>query len=107
VAARQNIVADGTIHPLTFDYVPPISSWIAIRILPSAHTNPVFVELDGKPIRASKKSAQWCLDAVDVCWNAKQGLYRDGEKAAAAVAYEVARQAYREILAESHDDTRD
>lgn len=107
VAETRNIVADGTIHPLTFEYTAPISSWVAIRILPSAHTNPVFVELDHKPIRASKKSAQWCLNAVDVCWKSKQVLYRDGEMPEAAEAYEVARQAYRKILAESHDDTRD
>jgi hypothetical protein len=62
------------------------------------------VEVDEKPIRASKKSAQWCLDAVDVCWNAKLPRLRDAERDAAAAAYEVARKAYRQILAESSTD---
>ena len=107
VVERQEIVADGTIHPLTFEYTPTMSSWIAVRILPSSHTNPIFVEVDGQPIRPSKKSAQWCLDAVDVCWKAKQASYRDFDKPAAAAAYDVARKAYREILASSFDDTKD
>ena len=85
----------------TFDYTPTQSSWVALRIFPRAHTNPVFVEVDGKPIRASKKSAQWCLDAVDVCWNSKQGQIRASEKEAAKKAYDVAREAYRKILGES------
>jgi hypothetical protein len=101
VVARQEIVADGKVNDVTFDYTPPISSWIAVRILPTSHTNPVFVEVDGKPIRASKRSAQWCLDAVDVCWKSKQQLYRPEERAAAAKAYDVAREAYRKILSES------
>ncbi len=97
----QAIVADGSIHDLKFSFTPERSSWVALRIFPSAHTNPVFVEVDGKPIRASKKSAQWCLDAVDVCWKAKSKQIRPAELAAAEAAYEHARKAYRQILAES------
>jgi hypothetical protein len=104
VVERREIVGDGAINQLTFDYKPKESCWIAIRIFPSSHTNPVFVELDGKPIRASKRSAQWCLDAIDVCWKQKEPRTRAEEKGAAAAAYEVARQAYRRILAESTDD---
>lgn len=102
--ARKEIVADGTVHDIEFDYQPRSSSWIALRILPSSHTNPILVEVDGKPIRASRKSAQWCLDAVDVCWNAKKGNIRESELPAAQAAYDVARQAYAKILTESVDD---
>lgn len=104
VVQRRDIVGDGSINPLTFDYEPAESCWIAVRILPSSHTNPVFVEVDGKPIRASRRSAQWCLDAVDVCWKQKEPQTRVEEKGAAAAAYEAARAAYRQILAESTDD---
>jgi hypothetical protein len=100
----KEIVADGKMNELVFDYTPTQSSWVAIRIFPSCHTNPVFVEVDGKPIRASKKSAQWCLDAVDVCWNQKVKQTRESEKAAAKAAYDVARQAYARVLKEAHDD---
>ena len=81
-----------------------MSSWIAIRVFPSSHTNPIFVEVDGKPIRASKRSAQWCLDAVDTCWNQKVKQTASRRKEAAAAAYDVARKAYAEVLAEAFDD---
>ena len=99
------IDADGDIQELKFQYTPQFSSWVALRIFPSCHTNPVFVEVDGKPIRASKRSARWCLEAVDVCWESKVERIREGEREQAAAAYEVARQAYKAILEESHDDT--
>jgi hypothetical protein len=79
---------------------------MAVRIYPSSHTNPVFVEVDGQPIRASQRSAQWCLDAVDVCWNAKVGQIREHEQQAAKAAFDAAAAAYRKILAESYDDRR-
>ncbi len=101
---RREIEADGKVNDLTFDYVLPRSSWVAVRIFPSSHTNPVFVECDGKPIRASKRSAQWCLDAVDVCWNQKVKQTRAEEKEAAVAAYDVARKAYAAALAEAFDD---
>jgi hypothetical protein len=100
----QELLADGSVQELSFRYTPERSSWIALRVFPSCHTNPVFVEVDGKPIRASRKSAQWCLDAVDVCWKQKVKQTRPSEQAAAAAAYAVARQEYAKILAESQAD---
>jgi hypothetical protein len=76
------------------------SSWVALRILPSSHTNPVFVLVDGKPIRASKRSAQWCLDGIDRCWEQKRRQIRATEVPAAKKAYDEARVAYRKVLAE-------
>ena len=71
VVDTKQVEADGTLHDIEFDFTPARSSWIAIRIFPAAHTNPIFVEVDGAPIRASKRSAQWCLDAVDRCWKSQ------------------------------------
>jgi hypothetical protein len=81
-----------------FNYRPKASCWVALRVFPSAHTNPIFVEIDGEPIRANRRSAQWCLDAVDVCWKKKSPAIRESELAAAEAAYEAAREAYRAIL---------
>ncbi len=100
----KEIDADGKVQDLTFDYTPKHSSWVALRIFPSCHTNPVFVEVDGKPIRASKRSADWCLRAVDVCWKQKVKQTRASEKEAAAAAYDVARKVYRKILDEAVED---
>ena len=76
---KKLVEADGRIEDVEFEYQPERSSWIAIRVFPAAHTNPIFVELDGAPIRASKRSAQWCLDAVDRCWESKSPLIRKSE----------------------------
>jgi hypothetical protein len=103
-AATANITADGSLQSQSFDIDLKQSSWVAVRILPSVHTNPVFVEVGGKPIRASRKSAKWCRDAVDVCWKAKSGRIRESEKAEAIAAYDKARGAYEKILSESVAD---
>jgi hypothetical protein len=99
--ARREIEANGSIQDVEFDYTPERSSWVAVRVFPAAHTNPIFVEVDGKPIRASRRSAQWCLEAVDVCWQSKSPRIRAEEREAAMAAYETARRAYRKVLEES------
>lgn len=105
--AKHEIVADGENQHLSFDLDLDKSSWVAVRIFPSVHTNPVFVTVGGKPIRASRRSAQWCLDAVDVCWDRKKGrigIRRPEERTEAAAAYQHAREMYQKILAESVAD---
>jgi hypothetical protein len=98
--ARQAIVADGQMREVAFDVPIERSSWVALRILPASHTNPVFVLVGGKPIRASRRSADWCLKGVDQCWSQKKRFIAAGEMADAEAAYEHARQAYRRILGE-------
>ncbi len=102
--ARTEVSADGSIQGVSFDVPIKKSSWVALRVYPSSHTNPVFVSVGGKPIRASKKSAEWCLKSVDQCWSKKEPAIRASEKEEARKAYEVARDAYRKILAESEGD---
>jgi hypothetical protein len=102
--AKQEIAADGSMNSLSFDIEIPYSSWVAVRILPSVHTNPVFVEVAGKPIRASRRSAQWCRKAVDVCWESKKGQIRDSDQADAKAAYDSARKVYDAIVVESVND---
>ncbi len=100
--ARQEIEADGALRPVSFDYKIERSSWVALRILPSSHTNPIFVVVNNQPIRASRRSAEWCLRAVDQCWKQKEPRIRPPERAEAERAYEFARQAYRQRLQESN-----
>lgn len=98
------IDADGHIGPMEFKTEIKESSWIALRVLPSCHTNPVFVEVGGKPIRSSRKSADWCVKAVDVCWNSKKGQIRDEDQTAAKAAYDVARKYYKKASQEATVD---
>ena len=88
--AKKNIVADGKLQEVSFDVKIDRSSWVALRILPSSHTNPIFVLVDGKPIRASKRSAEWCLKGVDQCWSQKEKLIKANEKEEAKAAYDHA-----------------
>jgi hypothetical protein len=99
--ARKLITADGQIRPVAFDIPIEKSSWIALRIVQSSHTNPIFVILGGKPIRASRRSAEWCLAAVNQCWTQKAVAISTSEREAARKAYDHARQVYQQLIAES------
>jgi hypothetical protein len=101
---RKEIVADGSEQQVSFQVPMEKSSWVCLRIFPSSHANPVFVTVGDKPIRASRRSAEWCLKAIDKCWKEKVRLIRPAERDEAAKAYDVARAAYRKILAESQAD---
>jgi hypothetical protein len=98
---RAVILADGEPHSVSFKISLPRSSWMALRVLPSSHTHPVFVTVAGRPIRASKRSAQWCRACVEKLWEVKSPFIRESEREAATEAYDHARKAYDAILAES------
>ena len=98
VVSTQELLADGTMRTFEVSVTIDQSSWVAVRILPSVHTNPIFVHVGDKPIRVSKKSAQWCIDAVEQCWESKRSQIRPEEREAAKKAYDQATEIYREIL---------
>jgi hypothetical protein len=98
--ARRTIVADGQVRDLDFDIPIAASSWVAVRILPSAHTNPIFVLVGGKQVRASRRSAEWCLAAVNQCWTQKAPRISVAELAEARKAYDSAREVYRKLIEE-------
>jgi len=99
--ATQRIVADGVAREVTFPVTIDRSSWVALRILPSSHTNPIFVVVGDRPIRASRDSAEWCLKSVDRLWSQKSPQIAAREREAAAAAFDHARQIYKQRLAES------
>lgn len=100
----RRVTADGALRDLVFDIPIERSSWIAVRILGTAHTNPIFIRVGGRPIRASKRSAEWCLKAVDQCWSQKAPRISARERDEAQRAYDVARTRYRQIVSESDID---
>jgi hypothetical protein len=91
------IVADGQWKDIRFHYTMNKSGWMALRIYPSAHTNPVFVTINNKAVQI-KKSAAWCLRAVRQCWKMKQANIRPGERSAAEAAYNSAEKLYEKIM---------
>ncbi|MFO0927131.1 MAG: CehA/McbA family metallohydrolase [Gemmataceae bacterium] len=98
---RREMPCDGKTRELRFTADLKASSWVAVRVTPSAHTNPFFVLVGGKPIRASRHSAEWCLAGVEQCWKTKASTYRAAEQAQAAADYDHARTVYRRLIAES------
>lgn len=97
VVATETLTAEGRLQDFSLPVKLTQSSWIAVRILPSAHTNPVFVKIDDQPLHASKASAEWCVKAVQTCWNSKKNLIRESEREAAKTAYDQAQQIYKKI----------
>lgn len=97
--ARKVIVADGTVRQLSFDVPIRRSSWMAVRILPSSHTNPVFVVVGGEPMQPSCRSAEWCLAGVNQCWTQKSPRISAAELPAAKRAYDHAREVYKKMIA--------
>jgi hypothetical protein len=96
----SEIIADGKWKDVTFSYAVKQSSWIALRVYPSSHTNPVFVMVDNKPIH-QRKSAVWCRQAVDQCWKMKHSNIQPEERDAAEATYNRARNIYDKIIEES------
>ena len=86
--ASQELVADGTEQEVAFDVTVERSSWLALRILRSVHTQPIFLEVGGRPIRASRRSAQWLHNSVDQLWKVKSGFIREAVQDAARLAYD-------------------
>ena len=98
VFAQKKILADGNIRTVSFDLPIAQSSWVSMRILPAAHTNPIFVVVGKKPICASAASAQWDLDAVHQLWTQKAPRISPAELGAARAAYDHAEDVYKHLL---------
>ncbi len=103
--ASLEVPADGQRHNLKFDVDIERSSWVALRHFPQMHTNPVIVEVAGKPIRASRKSALWCIATIEQLWRARQNRIKTSERDAARAAFDEAIEIYRQIAAESPADS--
>jgi hypothetical protein len=99
-AGSATLLADGKPQTVNFDAAIERSSWVALRIMPSSHTHPVFVSVGGGPVRASRRSAQWCRDCVDKVWDVKAPFMRESERPAATEAFDHARAAYDAIVKE-------
>jgi hypothetical protein len=101
VVAVQEVPADGRVHDLRFHTRIERSSWVALRQFPQMHTNPVNVLVAGKPIRASRRSALWCIGVIQQLWRQRERLVAIPERDEARLTFERAIDQYRRIAAES------
>ena len=101
IAAHSvEVPADGELHDITFETEVDKSSWIALRQFPQLHTNPVNVIVAGKPIRASRDSAHWCIEVIELLWKNRSGVIAEAERDGAHAAYQRAIAYYRELAGE-------
>jgi hypothetical protein len=98
--SSMTIPADGSEQTIELEADLQQSSWVAVRTFPAAHTNPFFVLIDDRPIRASKDSVDWCLRGLEQCWKMKAPTYKGDEFAQAEQDYAAARSVYQQLLTE-------
>ena len=101
VVATKEVPADDKAHELTFSVPVERSSWVALRHFPQMHTNPVNVLVAGKPIRASKDSARWCLGVIEQLWRVRAQNIIPAERPEAEKTFRKATEIYKQILAEA------
>ena len=103
VVAKKEVAADDKEHDVEFSVPVERSSWIALRHFPQLHTNPVNVLVGGKPIRASRESAQWALGCIEQLWRVRGRTIAAAERDEAQRAYDTAREIYRKIASEAQE----
>ena len=100
--SSTRVPADGVLRDVAFDVRVDRSSWIALRILGSAHTNPVFVLIRWTPYSRVAAQRRLVLERGRSVLVAEiTATRRRAVRDQAHVAYEHARGRYRQILSES------
>jgi hypothetical protein len=99
--ASKEVPADDQVHEITFDTHIDRSSWVALRHFPQMHTNPVNVLVGGRPTRASRKSALWCIAAIEQLWRVRGPGIAEHERREAKKTFDWALEQYRKIAAEA------
>jgi hypothetical protein len=106
VVASREVSADSQIHELEFTIPIERSSWVALRHFPQLHTNPVNVLVGEQPIRASRASALWCIETIDLLWRNRQRSIVPAEREEAKATFDRAIARYRQIAREAADISR-
>jgi len=101
--AFKDVPADDKPHDVEFSVPLAKSSWVAIRQTPALHTNPVAVLVGGKPIRASRASALWCIGVIEQLWRVRQGNIVAAERKEAKEMFDKAIEIYKKIAEESDE----
>jgi hypothetical protein len=99
--AVKEVPADDKVHEIAFAVPIKRSSWVALRHFPQMHTNPVNVLVGGKPIRASRRSALWCIGTIEQLWRVRGNGIAAQERAKAKKTFQRAIEHYRQIVKEA------
>ena len=74
---------------------------MAVRIFPSCHSNPIYISVKNKPVRASRQSAQWCIDCIQAAWSHLGPRIAQQHQAEAIAAKDHALATFQRILNET------
>lgn len=103
VVATKDIPADNQTHDVAFDVAIDKSSWVALRHFPQMHTNAVNVIVAGKPIRASRDSAKWCIGVIEQLWKIRREAIKPEERDEAEKTFQKAIEIYKKIVDEAKE----
>ncbi len=101
VAARQSLKPEQGEQTVQFQTTIERSSWVALRIFPHLHTNPIEVLVDDRPIRASSESALWCIETIEQLWQQREKGIATHEWMDAKRAFDRAIDKYRQIAVDA------
>jgi hypothetical protein len=101
VIASKPIVADGARRDVSFRVPIAQSSWVALRIMGAAHTNPVFVLINNAPVRGSRASVEWSMRSLLETYEARNASWSSYDAQHVHAAYEYAYAVYEKILTET------
>src|SRR6266571_4825699 len=88
--ATKEVLADGQAHDWNLEIEIHQSAWVALRHFPQLHTNPVHVLVGGKPIRAARTDALWCIETIEQLWRTRKGAIAESERAEARRTFDEA-----------------
>ncbi len=99
--AKRIVPADGKPHRIAVDLPISQSSWVAVRQFPQLHSNAVDVIVAGEPIRASQKSARWCVEMTKLLWKNRERNISPSERPEAKKAFDLAIDVFEQIADEA------
>jgi hypothetical protein len=101
--ASQQILADGSVQRIKMDIQMRRSGWVALRLMGAGHSNPIYVLVNNQPIRGSRSSVEWSLQALTRAYQASSVGWNPSVAALAASAYDYAFAVYDRRLRETEE----
>jgi hypothetical protein len=101
--ASQQILADGSIQRIKMDIQMQRSGWVALRLMGGGHSNPIYVLVNNQPVRGSRSSVEWSLQALIRAYQAGSVGWNPSVAPLAASAYDYALAVYDRILRETEE----
>jgi hypothetical protein len=101
--ASQQILADGSVQRIKMDIHMQRSGWVALRLMGGGHSNPIYVLVNNQPVRGSRSSVEWSLQALTRAYQVGSASWSQSVAPLAASAYDYAFAVYGRRLSETEE----